>query len=313
LTSKASKKYKPLRYTPYKQRTRDFQYRGILRTLLAEGIYTRNQFQKKGTYSSVTLPKMVFDLRNGVPLITERNIPFWRKPIAELIAFINGARTLDQLRQYGGEKSWASWWDTWVTQEKCARFGLHTGDLGPGSYGAAFHDFPMPDGSTFNQWEHLIAQIRDYPWLRTHKITTWSPFYTLQHNGLQRKVVVAPCHGDVQVTILNNRLYLQMDQRSCDAPVGLVSNLIQYTALALMLGQVTGYTPRTYVHNVRDGQIYVNQVRRVRELIRRRPRPFPTLVITDPTITDLFAFRPEHFRLSDYDPHPAMNDIPVTE
>jgi thymidylate synthase len=29
-------------------------------------------------------------------------------------------------------------------------------------------------------------------------------------------------------------------------------------------------------------------------------------------ITNLFDFRPEHFELRDYDPHPAINAIPVT-
>ena len=299
-------------YKPLQERQPDFQYRHVLQTLLNEGIYTKNAFQEKGTYTSVTLPKMVFRLENGVPLITERKIGFWRKPISEIIAFINGARTLDQMRQYGDAKTWAEWWSNWATASKCANFGLEEGDLGPGSYGAAFHDFPMPDGGTFNQWEHLVKQIQDMPWLRTHKVTTWIPHYALQHKGLQRKVVVAPCHGDVQVTILNNQLYLQMDQRSCDTVVGLPSNMIQYAALTLMLAQVTGYKAHTFIHNIRDGQIYEDNKEHAERIIRMEPRPFPVLTINDPTIKDLFAFRPEHFDLSEYDPHPAMRDIPVT-
>lgn len=301
-------------YKPLSERTPDSQYHGILQALTdGGGVYTRNQFQVRGRYTSVTLPKMIFPLANGVPLITERKIGFWKKPISEIIAFINGARTLDQLRQYGDEKTWASWWANWATHEKCACFGLEPGDLGPGSYGAAFHDFPMPSGGTFNQWENLVQEIRDYPWLSTHKVTTWIPYYALQHKEHQRKVVVAPCHGDVQVTILNDRLYLQMDQRSCDVIVGLPSNLIQYAALTLMLAQVTGYEAHTYIHNVRDGQIYADQRPWADQLVQRNPKPLPTLRILDPTITDLFAFRPEHFEITDYDPHPAMNDIPVTE
>lgn len=300
-------------YKPFLERTPDSQYQRTLQALLVEGIYTRNQFQDTGRYTSVTLPKMIFPLANGVPLITERKASFWRKPISEIIAFINGARTLGQIRQYGNEKTWASWWATWTTPEKCAAFGLDLGDLGPGSYGAAFHDFPMPDGGTFNQWEHLIQEIRDRPSLSTHRVTTWIPFYTLQHEGLKRKVVVAPCHGDVQVTILNGQLYLQMDQRSCDVVIGLPSNMIQYAALTLMLAQVTGYNAHTYVHNIREGQIYENQVDHAQLLIQREARALPTLRIIDPSIDNLFSFRPEHFEITDYNPHPAMNDIPVTE
>lgn len=299
-------------YRPYRNRTPDFQYRRTLRNIMREGTYTRNKFQKRGTYTVATLPIMVFPVANGVPLITERKCSFWRKPISEIFAFINGARTLEQLRQYGDEKSWANWWGDWVTEEKCKPFGLQAGDLGPGSYGAAFHDFPMPDGSTFNQWEHMIKEIRDHPWLRTHRISTWIPYYALQHKGLQRKVAVAPCHGDIQVTILGRNMYFRMDQRSCDVPVGLVANMVQWFAAFLALAQVTGFRPHTYIHAIHDGQIYTDQVNHVKRVIRRRPRPFPTLRITDPKIDDFFAFRPHHFELTDYDPHPAMNDIPVT-
>ena len=316
-----------LQYKPYEERTPDHQYRELVRRVRAEGIYTKNPHQTRGTFTSVTLPKMVFPLSNGVPLLTERRISFWRKPIAELIAFINGARTLEQLRQYGDEKTWASWWEEWITPEKCADFGLPPGDLGPGSYGAAFHDFPMPNGETFNQWEHVIREIRDEAGLRTHRVTTWIPFFALQHEGLQRKVVVAPCHGDVQITILDGKLYLQMDQRSCDVILGLPSNLIQYAALTLMLAQVTGYEAHTYIHNVRDGQIYENFLEPQRptldepdkerpsvvdELLARDPKPYPTLRITDETIKDLFAFRPEHFELTDYQAHPAMPKLEAT-
>lgn len=300
-------------YRPYHERKPDSQYAEQLRLTLINGVFTKNEFQTRGTHTLVTLPKMVFPLSNGIPLITERKIGFWKKPIAEIIAFINGARTLDQLHQFGDKKTWASWWAKWATREKCAMFGLEPGDLGPGSYGAAFHDFPMSNGGTFNQWEHLIRQIKERPWLRTHKITAWIPYYALQHSGLQRKVVVAPCHGDVQVSILDGMLYLQMDQRSCDLVIGLPSNLIQYATLTLMLGQVTGFTPHTYVHNVRDGQIYEDQVNSTLEILGRQPRPFPTLRIINGEIRDLFAFRPDDFELTDYNPHPAMNNIPVTE
>jgi len=104
-----------------------------------------------------------------------------------------------------------------------------------------------------------------------------------------------------------------MDQRSGDVPIGVPSNMIQYAALLLMLAQVTGYEPHTFTHSIHDGQIYEDQVEKVKEIIAREPRPFPTLRITDPSIKDIFAFRPEHFELTDYDPLPAMNDIPVTE
>ena len=247
-------------YLPYKKRKPNLSYKKQLGRILREGVYTKTPFQTKGTYTLLTLPPMVFPFSNGFPVITERKIGFWRKPIAELLAFINGVRTGDELAKWG-----CNWWgEQWATPEKCATFGLEAGDLGPGSYGAAFHIFPTVDGGSFNQFEHLVQQIRDFPSVRTHVVTPWIPQYVLQHTGLQRKVVVAPCHGWIQITILDGKLTLRMDQRSGDFPIEVPSNIIQYAALTIMLGHVTGYEPHSYIHSVHDAQIYEDQVEQAR-------------------------------------------------
>ena len=323
-------------YKPYEERTPDRQYAlALARTLPRErqralfirnryselpwgepdieSEYTKNPFQTHGTYTNLALPPLVYDLANGIPLITERKISFWRKFIAEIIAFINGARTLAELRAYGSEKTWANFWEEWWTPEKCAQFGLAPGDGGPGGYGPAYHGYRSAGGEGFNQVLAVIEQVRNYPGLRTHMMTTWKPDLCMGTRDRPRQVVVAPCHGSlVKLTVIGNELTLTHVQRSCDLPVGAVGNIFQYPVLGMMFAQVLGLTFRRYVHYFIDGQIYENQIPWVEELVQREPRRFPTLRITDPTITDIFAFRPEHFELSDYDPHPAMNDIPVT-
>lgn len=298
------------KYKPLYERTPDYQYQNCLRMVLEKGRLTQNPAQTTGTYTSLRTPKMIFELSNGVPLITERKIPFWKVPIAEITAFINGVRDGDELVNWG-----VNWWrKDWATKEKCADFGLEDGDLGPGSYGAAFHDFPTSDGGTFNQFEHLIKGIKERPAMRTHKITPWIPQLCLQHSGLQRKVVVAPCHGDILVTIINDKLSLQMVQRSADVPIGLPANLIQYAALTIMIAHVTEFEPFEFIHIPQDAQIYTNQVPWVMEILERKPRPFPTLHLTEEgqQVTNLFDFRARHFELREYDPHPAIKDIPVT-
>ncbi len=301
-------------YKPYTERTPDMQYLEAIRRLRSpEARYTKTPFQEYGTFTHLSLSPLVYRLENGFPILTERAIPFWRKPISELIAFINGATTLDEMRHYGDEKTWASWWANWVYEEKCAIFGLPAGDLGPGSYGGILAKCPTPNGH-FHQVKHLLKQMRDYPDIRTHMVTTWYAPYALQHKELKRKVVVAPCHGTVmKFTIIDGKLTYQHVQRSIDFPVGGVLNIIQHATLLLMVAQVLGIEPYEYIHYPIDSQIYENQIEMVDELLlKREPRPFPTLVINDPTIRDLFAFRPEHFTLTNYDPHPVIN-FPVTE
>lgn len=256
-----------------------------------------------------------FKFENGFPIINERNmapkvserlpVTVWHQAIAEICAFINGARTLKQLEEFG-----CTWWTPWGTEEKCKKRGLETGDLGPGSYGAAFHDFPTQDGGTFNQFKHIVEQIMEEPQLRTHFISPWIPQYVGRGKGKQQKVVVAPCHGWVHVRIMDGKLTLHMFQRSCDVPVGVPSNMVQYAALMMMLAQVTDTIPYEYVHSFSDAHIYVDQVPAVETMLSREPRALATVKM-NPNKKDLFSFRYDDFELLDYNPHPGIKGIPV--
>lgn len=298
---------------PYTERTPDEQYKNLLKLILEKG--TRSQTQAGTTKETpegtdaVTLfgaPPMRFDLQNGFPMITERSVKgFWKQAVGEIIGFMNGARTLEELESYG-----CKFWSAWGTEEKCAKRGLETGDLGPGSYGAAFHDFPTVEGEAFNQFAYILKQIEEKPHLRTHFITPWVPQYTVRVSGRQQKVVVCPCHGWIHIRILNNKLNLHMFQRSGDVPVGVPSNMMQYAALTMMLAQVTGYEVGEYIHTISDAHIYVDQVSTAEEIIERDTKPFPTMTITNPT-KDLFAFRNTDFELSDYEAGESMRGIPV--
>lgn len=283
-------------YKPLTERTTDTQYQDRLKYILRNGELAEKTPQGIGAITCFgTLAPMVFDLSNGVPFITERKI-YWKKAVAEIIAFINGARTIDELESYGC--------DLWKDyRNKDGGIGLPPGDMGPGSYGPAFHDFPMPNGETLNQFKQVLEQIREHPNMRTHRITPWIPFYTAR--GLRRKVIVAPCHGELHFRVLNGRLHMRMDQRSADMPIGVPSNMVQYSALHLMMCQITGYPPGNYVHSFSDAHIYQNQEGAVRELVERKALLFPILRL-DPTVKNLFDFRVEHFSLEGYEPHPAM-------
>ncbi|MBI4385361.1 thymidylate synthase [Candidatus Parcubacteria bacterium] len=289
-----------MEYKAFVERTPDTQYRELLSRILTEGEEVMPQQEEAARM--IVGHQMRFDFSNGFPMVTERDLasdpPQWQLAIAELCAFLNGARTLEAMRAFG-----CGWWARWVTTEKCEKRGLEPGDLGPGSYGPAFHDFPMPDGGTFNQFENLVAEIRELPHLRTHFVSPWIPFYIPRRMGRQQKVVVAPCHGWVHVLInvVKGELVLHHFQRSADAPVGLVFNLIQYAALTFMLAQVTGYRAKTLVYTTSDTHIYERQIPDVEALLATPLGRFPTVLI-DSSVRDLFDFRPHHFEVRDYHP-----------
>jgi thymidylate synthase len=282
---------------PFEERTVDTQYRDRIEFILKNGVLIKDTPQGIGAITCFgTVPPIVYDLSNGFPAITERKIGFWKKPLSEIIAFINGARTIDKLAEFG-----CDFWEDY--RGAGTKFGLAPDDLGPGSYGAAFHDFEIPEGGTLNQFERLIGLIRDYPSVRTLLITPWKPYYTAR--GPHQKVVVAPCHGWLHFRVIEGKLHMRMDQRSADMPIGVPSNMVQYAALLMMICQVTGYEPGNYVHSFADAHIYEDQVDTMKELLTRESRPFPTLIL-DKNISNLFDFRSEHFELKDYNPNPSM-------
>jgi thymidylate synthase len=294
-------------YLPVDQRKPDSQYHDLLDRILAEG----EEVPTRQGPAALTLLQqtMRFDLENGFPMITERSIEsFWQKPIGELCAFINGATTLPELAEFG-----CDWWDPWATPAKTGSRGLPPGDIGPGSYGGAFHDFPTSDGGSFDQFAHLVEQIRELPEVRTHFVSPWIPQYQVRGAGKRPQTTIAPCHGWVHVRVLNGRLHLHMFQRSGDVPVGVPSNMVQYAALLLMLEQLTGYPAASYYHTISDAHIYADQVDKVELMLDRPPRRLPTVHLTREgrLVKDIHEFRAEHFVLADYDPHPGIGRIPV--
>lgn len=287
---------------PFEERVPDEQYRDVLERIMNEG---RDVLPIHGEKARmITGVQLRYDMDNGFPVITERDLSghFFKGAIAEHIAFLNGARTQEELEKYG-----CKWWKRWVTKERCDIFGLPEGDLGDGSYGAAWASFPTKEGESFNQIKEVVRQIKERPYLRTHFISPWIPQYTIQHDGLRRKVVVAPCHGWIHILAFpeSKEVSIHHFQRSADFPVGVPFNIIQYASFGLMISRLTGYDLKEVVYTFSDAHIYESQFDDVKELLSREPKRLPTVKL-DETVTDIFDFRPDHFILEDYHPHPKM-------
>jgi thymidylate synthase len=297
-------------YLPFAQRKISTAYRDMLQTIRETGARVTT---KQGVDAlAVAGCQMRFPMRHGAAVITERAIGgFAPKAIGELCAFINGARTLEELAEFG-----CDWWEPWATEKKCTTRGLRAGDLGPGSYGHAFHNFTTDlDGGEegFDQFEHLVRKLRDLPEDRTAVVSPWIPQANRRARGVKSRNTIAPCHGWVHALVFDGKLHLVHNQRSGDTPIGVPSNMVQYTALGLMLEQLTSYEFVEYVHWIQYAHIYVNQLDHVEAMLAREPRRLPTLRLTEAgrLVQDIHEFRGEHFEIADYEPHPAIRDIPV--
>jgi thymidylate synthase len=80
-----------------------------------------------------------------------------------------------------------------------------------------------------------------------------------------------------------------------------------------MLEHLTGIPAVGYYHTISDAHIYVDQIESVTQMLERKPRPLPTVHLTNAgrAVRDIHDFRAEHFMVSDYDPHPPISRIPV--
>jgi thymidylate synthase len=292
-----------MNYLPHSERTPNTQYADALRAILSKG-RTINPIHGEPARMCMGL-QMRFDMRNGFPLLPIRDLTkSFPGALGELIGFLHGAHTLETLKEYGCPKVF---WERWVTKEKCEMFGLPEHELGPGSYGPGWTAPPDQDGKPFDQIGHLIKQIKERPYLRTHFLSPWIPCFTLQHSTLVRKVVVAPCHGWVHILAFpeTKELALHHFQRSGDMPVGVVLNMVEYAALGMLMARELGYEFVEYVHTVSDAHIYESQIPYVEELLTREPRTFPTVTL-DTSVRGVLDARREHFTLTDYHPHEHM-------
>lgn len=299
-------------YIAPEKRRPDPQYRNLLDRIMSKGEWVP---YRKGENSLMVLGhEMRFDLKNGFPIITERDLvsppkkgkSIYYQALGELSAFLNGARTQEELESFG-----CNWWKTWVTPEKCLKRGLDPGDLGPGSYGPAWRRFPTLESGHYDQISNVIEQIRERPHLRTHFISSFIPQYAIRGKEKQQKVVVVPCHGTIyiHINVLTKELSLHHYQRSADVPVGLVCNLVQYAALTLMFAQVTGYAAKELVYTISNAHIYQRQISDVYNLlIKTEPRILPTVTI-DRSVKNIFQFRQHHFKVEDYLPQSPRKRI----
>jgi thymidylate synthase len=307
-------------YIPYEKRPLNAEYNVALSRIMHEGKNREVEFHE-GTMRKFLLNTMRFEMRNGFPLITEREITetFMRYAIAEIIGFIHGAVTVSELESFGLPKYW---WMRWVNYDRVhnadgsPKFDLPDtepgGHLGRFSYGGVWGMFPTQNDGVINQWENVIKQMIKSPTALTHRVTNWYPSGIIVPDG-KRQVVVAPCHGDVQIDLnpKTRMLNLIHTQRAADVPTGVPYNMIHYAAIGMMLSCVLEYTFDEYMHVMNDSHVYLEkQEENVRVMLARSVRKLPTVTLdfvpTGNPVEDFFAIRPSNFHLSDYHPHPGM-------
>jgi thymidylate synthase len=255
-------------------------YHDLLERILAEGVEKRD---RTGTGTlSVFGHQMRFDLAAGFPLVTTKKLHL-KSIVHELLWFIAGDTNIRYLNDNG-----VTIWDEWADEN---------GNLGP-VYGKQWRSWPAPDGGTIDQLSWVVNEIRRNPDSRRLVVSAWNPAEI-------GDMALPPCHCLFQFYVLDGRLSCQLYQRSADVFLGVPFNIASYALLTAMVAQVTGLKPGDFVHTLGDAHLYLNHREQANEQLSRAERPLPALEL-DPAVTDLFAFRFEHIKVTGYDPHPAI-------
>lgn len=259
------------------------QYLDLCRHILTDGV---EKHDRTGTGTrSVFGYQMRFNLEDGFPLLTTKKLHL-KSIIYELLWFLHGDTNVRYLQEHG-----VRIWNEWANEN---------GDLGP-VYGEQWRRWQGYHGETVDQIQQVVDQLRHSPDSRRMIVSAWNPAQVDQ-------MALPPCHCLFQFYVADNRLSLQLYQRSADVFLGVPFNIASYALLLQMMAQVTGYQAGDFIHTLGDAHIYLNHIEQVQLQLTREPRPLPKMHL-NPERKDLFGFDYDDFSLTDYNPHPHIAGV----
>jgi thymidylate synthase len=256
------------------------QYLELMEHVLADGVEKRDR-TGTGTVSTFGY-QMRFDLSDGFPLLTTKKLHL-KSIVHELLWFLAGDTNVKYLNDHG-----VSIWNDWADEH---------GELGP-VYGQQWRSWPGPDGRAIDQIANVVGMIKRNPDSRRLIVSAWNPADV-------DKMALPPCHCLFQFYVAKGALSCQLYQRSADIFLGVPFNIASYALLTMMVAQVTGLKPGTFIHTFGDAHLYLNHLEQARLQLSRAPRSLPTMRI-NAAVKDIFSFRFEDFALEGYEPHPHI-------
>ena len=256
------------------------QYIDLANRVLSEGVYKEDR-TGTGT-TSIFGHQMRFSMEDGFPLLTTKKVHL-KSVIHELLWFLKGDTNIKYL-QDNGVRIWNEWADK-------------DGNLG-NVYGHQWRHWDLPNGGYIDQVRDIVECIKNNPDSRRMIISAWNV-------GQINEMALPPCHCFMQFYVADNKLSLQVYQRSADLFLGVPFNIASYSLLLMMMAHVTGKFAGDLVYTLGDVHIYSNHMEQIQTQIQREPRPLPYILL-DENVKDIDDFTYESFQLFDYDPHPHI-------
>ncbi len=285
-------------------------YLNIVERILKEGVMKENRTGVRAV--SIAGAMFQHDMKEGFPLLTTKKMGL-RLVSSELEFFINGITDKQWLIERNNHI-----WDEWctplkvpyATDEETKKKMLAERDLGPlygwqwRHFGAQYSDYRADySGKGVDQLKKLVNTLKTDPTNRRMLCIAWNPMDV-------EKVVPPFCHYGFQVTVIGNKLNLLWNQRSVDTALGLPFNIASYGLLLHLLAKESGFEEGTLVGFLADTHIYENHIEGMREQLKRKPLPLPT--IKTENFKSIFEWKHEDTKIENYQSHPTIKfDIAV--
>lgn len=289
------------------QEHQEYQYLHLLQRVLDNGT-SRPDRTGTGTLS-VFGERMVFDIRDEIPILTTKFVP-WKSCIKELLWFLKGQTDVTILQQQG-----VRIWDGNSSRQFLDNRGLQhlpEWDISCG-YGFQWRHFGADyktckddyNGQGFDQVQYILNELRVNPFSRRLYMTSWNA------EDID-KMALPPCHLSAQFYVDvddagQKYLSCQMYQRSVDTFLGCPWNIMSYAVLTYLFAKMTDMLPKKLIMCLGDTHIYSNHIEQVRQQLERTPYPFPSLIVSDAVKTkNIEDITIDDFQLQDYKYHPAI-------
>lgn len=301
--------YRVLYYHLSKTMTEEYKYLHFMNNILTKG-NVRSDRTGTGTVSLYG-NQMRFDISQTIPLMTTKRVPF-KTIVEELLWFCRGDSDAKVLQKKG-----VKIWDGNTSRDFLDNRGLFhypEGIIGPqygflwrhfgAKYSHSFGDTSQCDTSLiggFDQLKYVEDLLEKDPFSRRIMISAWSP------DRLHEQALPS-CHYSIQfyVTEENGERYLScmFMMRSNDVFLANVFNVVSYSVLTYILAKRHNMKPKEIIYTCGDSHIYSNHIQQVQDQLKREPRPFPKVVVSDSVkYKDWSEMTVEDFELVGYFPH----------
>ena len=313
----------------YKKAHQEEQYLDLAREILKNGIKKVDRGTGVALYSLFGRQSH-YDLSKDFPLLTTKKV-YWNGVIQELYWFFSGQTNIKYLVDHN-----VHIWDDYpykiyierqkskgksqklITKEEFINkiksssvFAKKWGEL-PRIYGEMWRKWPTKKkGKTIDQLKWAVEELKSDPHAKNAIVNSWNPEYLYAMAGKKNAARFPICHNMFQLSNRNGKLSLHLYQRSCDLFLGVPFNIASYALLTIILAKILKLKPGEFIHTYGDVHIYENHIKQFKEQLKRKPRPFPKVIIKG-KLNKIEDFKPEMVVLEDYNPyHPIKAELTV--